>query len=276
MHQYQEKTKNCVWRDPTIHFILIGSVIFFLQGLLSFSENERETILITQRIKDEINQSYRNQYNKAPSEGEIDRMLAVWIEDELIYRRGLSLELDKNDSIIRQRIIQKTKYLFRNLAIINEPSEQELRKWYSRRVDTYRKPPRYSFDQILVRDTSKQGRERALSILLQINNGKPAHNFTGLYHAFRARGRIGLEVSFGKEFVGQLDLLRQDEWQLLQSKKGWHLVCMQKITYAPKPKFEELQPLLISEWKKQQQRVEEKKLVDELREQYEIREHSSS
>jgi hypothetical protein len=203
-------------------------------------------------------------------------MLSAWVNDELIYRRGVALGLDENDSIIRQRIIQKTKYLFRNLAIIDEPSEQELRDWYAQRSEIYRKPPRYSFEQILVRDPSAQGQESIQTILKQIQSGKSPQEFISQYHAFNERDRIGLEVSFGKVFVDRLDLLKRSEWAILQSKKGWHLLRMKKVVRSPQPSFKEIRPLLITEWKKQQQRLEEQKLVDKLKVQYDIKQSSST
>jgi hypothetical protein len=90
-HNQQTTTKGYFWRDPTFHFVIIGLAIFILQGLFQEEFDEDNTIHINQRIKDEMRQIYLNQYNRSPTQNELDDLVSAWVDDELIYRRGLSL-----------------------------------------------------------------------------------------------------------------------------------------------------------------------------------------
>ncbi len=75
-------------------------------------------------------------------------MLARDVEDEVYYREGLANGLDKDDQVIRRRVVQKMQFLEQDLAAPPEPSEPELRRYYSDHLARYRLPARVSFSHI--------------------------------------------------------------------------------------------------------------------------------
>jgi hypothetical protein len=55
------------------------------------------------------------------------------IEDEILYREGLKRGFDRDDTIIRQRVIQRTLFLAEEMAGASEaPTEAELRAFFER------------------------------------------------------------------------------------------------------------------------------------------------
>lgn len=68
------------------------------------------------------------------------------IDDELLYREGLRLGLDRNDNIVRQRVIEKMLFLAEDLAGSGRPvSDDELDKYLRAHTSDFRRPTIVSF-----------------------------------------------------------------------------------------------------------------------------------
>ena len=105
-------------RSRLAQFVLLGSVIFAISRLRG--END---IALTRSQLDALQQAEAQRTRAAPSDPELARgVVARAVEDEILYREGLLLGFDKNDSIVRQRVVQKTLFLAEELAGASEPS----------------------------------------------------------------------------------------------------------------------------------------------------------
>lgn len=258
------------WQDPLLHFFAIGLLIFSIDNFVRGEPVSEKVIVIDKPLKDELTQQFQNQNRRQPTEKELDNMLETWIQTELLYRKGLSLGLDKNDPVIRDRLIQKTEFLFKNITEVKEPTDEQLRQWYKTKSSNYQKPPRYDFEHVLVKHEHANAEQQAEIILKQIYSGTRLQNFKERHHTFVGRNYFGLKVSFGDEFVDALDQITKDQWQILRSKKGWHVVRLRSIQQDPLPSFEKIKPLLLSDWRKQKQRQQAVNLIEELRATYVI------
>lgn len=264
------QVKKKLRREPLVHFVLIGLLIFTIDKFVLRSAVDENVIVVDKVVTDEIVQQFQTQNKRVPTDKELLKLQDAWLHTELLYRKGLALGLDKNDAIIRDRIVQKTEFLFKNLAKINEPNDKQLLQLYHAKAGDYQKPPRYDFEHVLVRDGYNNAKQKAEAILKQITNGVDAQSFEQSYHVFVARKRIGLKVTFGEAFVDALDQLPNNQWQIVHSKKGWHVLRLQAKQQDPLPAFEKIRPLLRADWYKQQQRKQVAKLIDELRDSYVI------
>jgi hypothetical protein len=262
-------------REPMLHFILLGLVVFIANDYLLKQTPEENLIVIDSRVKDDLIQQFQQQKSRAPSSREIDKLVDSWLQSELLYRKGLDMGLAENDPLIRDRVIQKTEYLFRNLAVIKKPSERQLREWYQEKSDDYQKQASYDFEHILIRRQDETAKQEIEEILSQLLAGKETSDFGPAYHQFIRRNRASLGITFGDDFVEKLENMPINRWEMVVSKKGWHAVRMQSLHQAPKPEFEKLEPLLRQDWQKQQQREEVAKLIEELRKLYTIKHQSS-
>lgn len=55
----------------------------------------------------------------------------AWVDEEVLFREGLALGLDRADPIVRRRIVQQVGFLFEDLEV-GEPDEATLRAWHGR------------------------------------------------------------------------------------------------------------------------------------------------
>lgn len=63
------------------------------------------------------------------------------VDDELLYREGLRLGVDKNDNIVRQRVIEKMMFLAEDLGGSSRPvSDAELARYLETHRERFRRP----------------------------------------------------------------------------------------------------------------------------------------
>jgi parvulin-like peptidyl-prolyl isomerase len=262
-------------KEPMVHFVLLGGLVFVVSEQLAEDVAEENRIVIDNRIKTEIVQEFQQKKRRAPSQQEMDKMLDGWLRNELLYRKGLDMGLAENDPMIRDRIIQKTIFLFKNLAGLKEPSDQQLKQWYQDKAANYQKQPSYDFEHFLLREQDEGVNQRVEAILAKLLAGEEATDFKHLYHSFVGRNRASLSVTFGEEFVNDLDKVKIGEWRKVKSTKGWHLLRLKTRIQQPLPELEQIETVVRKDWQRQQQNDQVVRLIEELRNTYTILNQSS-
>ena len=78
--------------------------------------------------------TWRDQVGRDPSDEEIVRIINNLVNEEILYREALKLELDKNDRIIKRRLAQKVEFLKQD---DRQPSSADLEKFYNENQSKY-------------------------------------------------------------------------------------------------------------------------------------------
>lgn len=220
-------------REPLLHFVLLGAALFAVSEYLE-ARASHSLITISRAQQQGIVENYRLQYGVAPTPAELDALVDNVIKEEVFYHEALRLGLDKDDEIIRRRLVQKYEFLQQDLSVAREPSETELQKFYATHEQNYRVPAKLSFSQIYFsvdKGGEQQAIQRAVDALLQLQSGTATRapelgdRFPGLsdYAAVTATqiGRVFGDRGLAQEvFKGSTD-----QWQgPYRSAYGWHLV----------------------------------------------------
>ena len=69
--------------------------------------SQKETIYISDSEVLNLLNIWENQTGRPPNANEIEMIVDSLIEEEILYQESLKLGLDKNDKIIKRRLIQK-------------------------------------------------------------------------------------------------------------------------------------------------------------------------
>jgi hypothetical protein len=136
---YKHHILSKLLKEPLFHFLLIGIGLFFLFSQLN-SDTSEDT---TQRIN--VNKSnivllsatFMEENNVPPTDKEMQVLLENLIREEVLSREAIALNLDKNDGIIRHRLAQKMQYLFEDVAMIEEPTEDLLQSYFKENIDSF-------------------------------------------------------------------------------------------------------------------------------------------
>jgi hypothetical protein len=124
-----------------LHFCVLGGVIFAL------APSTRRSVSLSAGTLTALRAAEAARVAPAALDPERARDVdARAIEDELLYREALRLSLDREDPIVRQRLIQKLLLLVEDLGGASRPpTDAELRAYFEATRASWRRPERVHF-----------------------------------------------------------------------------------------------------------------------------------
>src|SRR6476620_8784302 len=101
-----------ILREPLLHFIVLGAALFAIDHMIASRADDPHTIIVDASMD--------------------QRALEVFKRDEVLYREGIAMQIDKGDPAIRSRVIFKMQSLIE--AGLRTPTfdEKALRDWFAR------------------------------------------------------------------------------------------------------------------------------------------------
>jgi len=248
-------------REPLVHFLLIGVVLF---AVYAYTDRGRGGVESSKQIRltfDDLAQMallFQAQWRRDPTAEELGRLVDSRVEEEVLYREGLAMGLDKDDTIVKRRMAQKMQFLAEDVAAAREPTTLELAKWYEQNRDQFQQPPRVSFRHLYFSPDRRgaRAREDAASALAQLA-GQPEDSKLVVTLAdpfmfqeyYRERAPEFLGKEFGPRFALAVAKLPPGSWQgPVESGFGWHLVFVDALVPGRIPPFEEIEGDVKTAW----------------------------
>ncbi len=248
-------------REPLLHFLLLGAVIFGFHHWASRGSSGVEPSHQIQLTFDDLSQLevyFESQWRRPPTPEELDRMVEDKIQEEVLYREALAMGLDKDDTIVRRRMAQKMQFLAEDVAAAREPTSDELRAWFEKNGDKFALPSRVSFRHVYFGSDRRGARahDDAVAALEKLA-GQPqdAKLAAALadpfmfqdYYADRTSSELAKE--FGPPFAVAVEKLAPGSWQgPIESGYGWHLVFVDTVVPGRVPAFEEVESDVKTAW----------------------------
>jgi len=270
-------------REPLLHFLLLGLVLF---GVYAYLHQGRGGIESSKQIALTIDDLrlmdgyFESQWHRPPTPAEFQAMVEDKVREEVLYREGLAMGLDKDDTIVKRRMAQKMQFLAEDVAAAHEPSTAELKAWFDKNTEKFALPGRYSFRHIYFSPDKrgKNAQEDAAQALAKIS-GQPedsklaasmGDNFMFQdYYGDRAPSAVAKE--FGPQFAVALEKLKPGSWQgPVESGYGWHLVFVDTVIPGRIPAFEEMEPDVKTAWLAEQKATAWQKAYADMRSKYTV------
>jgi hypothetical protein len=137
-------------REPLLHFVALGVALFLVYALASdlFTPDTSRRIKITASEIELLAENWARQWQRPPTEDELRGLVEARVREEVLYREALAVGLDQNDVVVRRRMVQKVELLSQDLALLADPTDQELQTFFAENQEEYRIPPRISFSHI--------------------------------------------------------------------------------------------------------------------------------
>jgi peptidyl-prolyl cis-trans isomerase C len=146
-------------REPLLHFLAYGAILFLLGEHLHRS-TDMYRIVVTPQRQAALAKEYAAQFGIQPTPALLRTIVAGWIHDEILYREGLALGLDKNDQVVRERVVQKMKFIMEDVAPPAEPTTQQLEAYYLAHASRYALPATATFTHVFF--STEGGQRNAL------------------------------------------------------------------------------------------------------------------
>ena len=233
-------------REPLLHFVVLGGVLFSADHLLYLHRGDPRTIVVGKEVSSEELAMFKTSRGRDPDERERAAMYRVYIDNEVLYREGLAMQVDKGDQAIRDRVIFKALSVIDANVKLPDIDDQGLKSWFEQQRSKYDEPARYTFDEAVLAGDNSEAAVRAF--VAALNSGTPGDAKAGL-RIFKGRPLENLIQSYGADFPRQVQESPIGEWRALQTKSGWRAMRVNEITSAKPAVFESVRNTVFADWK---------------------------
>ncbi len=233
-------------REPLLHFAVAGGLLF-LAARVHADATDHHRIVVGAAQVALIDQTWRLQNGSPPSAAMREFLVRKWIEEEVLYREGVARGLDRDDEIIRRRVVQKMQFLSQGLATPPAPAEADLRAYFQSHATAYRSAERVTFSHIFFSPDGRGDAAARASATTVMNTLSPRvargpergdafadrYDYANLSPTDAARlfGRSPMASAVFSAPVGQ--------WSgPYQSGFGWHLVRVESRAPSTLPPFD--------------------------------------
>lgn len=269
-----------ILREPLVHFLVIGAVLFALFRLVDDAPPSTAEIVVTRGQIDQLATSFRLVWQRPPTEQELQGLIEDHIREEVLYREAVALGLDRDDKVIRRRMRQKLEFLAEDLSAQIEPDEESLQTWFAEHPDAYVIDERFSFQQIyLSPDRRGDSLDDDIAQMLRtLSTANEEVDITTLGDpillpdAFTAMARSRVEQTFGTSFATSLQDAATGSWVgPLESGYGLHIVHVAERFPRGMPELAEVRAAVARDWSAAQQQNTLDAHYQALRQAYTIR-----
>ncbi len=270
-------------REPLLQFLLLGLLLFaayaYMQRGRGGVESSKQIAVSLDDLRT-MDVYFESQWHRQPTPAEFQAMVEDKVREEVLYREGLAMGLDKDDEIVKRRMAQKMQFLAEDVATAHEPSTGELKAWFEKNSSKFALPGRYSFRHLYF-SPDKRGKNAqadAAAALTKIA-GQPEDSKLAAasgdsfmfqdYYGDRTPEAIAKE--FGPQFAVALEKLKPGSWQgPVESGYGWHLVYVDTVIPGRVPAFEEMEPDVKTAWLGEQKQQAWAKAYKAMRAKYTV------
>lgn len=268
-------------REPLVHFLAVGALLFAIDALRSGTAPatpapraarpaaaEDRHIVLDGEVRAGIVERWRTTMGVEPTAAQIERELDRWRDEEILYREGLRLGLDRGDPAVRERVARKMAQAVGAQAVVPEPTEDELRAWFDQHPERWARPAAIDFTHVFVAGNDAAARARADELHGRLVEGaEPARlgdTFQG-GRRYRRRKLEDLAQTFGDRFADGLRAATVGGWQVVESRFGWHVVRLDARIAAEVPTFDAIRADVRKDWQDERRRALQEAAMGELR-----------
>jgi hypothetical protein len=267
-------------REPLVHFLLLGALLFLLDAWLRPAAVANEEIVVSEARIRNLAQNFRRTWQRAPTGDELVGLIENHIREEVLYREALALGLDRDDTIIRRRLRQKVEFITEEAAALAKPTDDELAAYLAGNGDTFSVEPRATFTQIYLDPGRRATRldADAKRLLEALNAGNPldpaqaGDSLMLLAPRYENASQAEIARLFGTGFAQALVVQPVGKWAgPIESGYGVHLVRVDSLTPGGTPALADVRPLVEREWANAKRQQFSKAFYEKLRSKYTIR-----
>jgi hypothetical protein len=255
-------------REPLLHFVALGGLLFLADHLLLTRADDPRTIVVSAAVDSEAIETFRAARGHEPNDEELSALRKVWLDNEVLYREGLALGVDKGDAAIRDRVIFKALSVVDSNVKLPAIDDAGLRKWFEAHREKYDEPTRYDFDEAAL--SGDNAEPAVVAFVKELNNGTPGDAKAGL-RVFKGRPQSNLVQSYGQGMADALVKATPGQWLALNTKDGWRALRLNSISAAKPAAFEALRGVVLQDWTDATASEQRSAAVRELTKKYKVK-----
>ena len=200
-------------------------------------------IVVTAAKRRWLDEHLERQWRRPPTAAESDRSVADFVREEVLYREALALGLDRDNLVVRRRLVQKMEML----ALRGRPgiTESDLMDYYLAHRADYALPESVSFRHVFFSAAIRGAGARAAAgaALAEVRDGGASGlgDPPPMPPEVSDWTRTMVEARFGADFAASVFEAGPGSWSgPVASAYGYHLVLVTRRAAARVPDFAEV------------------------------------
>lgn len=256
---------NKILKEPLVHFLIIGLALFGVYELVAPEDAvldskvivvNRDALLTFVQFR---SRAFEPQVAAARldnlSAEELDRLIADYVREEALHREAVALGVDKNDYVIKRRMIQSIEFITNGFVTAGvEITDEDVANYFADNRDDYYVRPFITFTHVYFsneRRSDDEAMDLAIRKLAELNSENVP--FTGatqhgerfpFFVNYVERDPEFVSSHFGHRMASALFALESSDTQWrgpFQSQYGAHLIMLTRNVPGRYPALDEVE-----------------------------------
>jgi PPIC-type PPIASE domain len=262
--------------EPMLHFLLIGVALFAAYQWKAPGDSGGRRIIITQGVMDDLVTQHLAARGREPSATELNHLIESYLRDEILYREGVTLGLDRDDIVVKRRVRQKIEVIVEEEASKGTPTDADLSAYFGANQTRFLQPAVLTFEQVFLGpSTSGPAVVNAVAVTRKAvrNGANPEALGTPslLPHRMTQTPSDLVARDFGPSFAAALEKLPVGEWAgPIDSSFGAHYVRVSSRAAAVVPQLADVRDQVVREWENERRQQARNDAYARMRRGYEV------
>lgn len=283
-------------KEPLLHFMILAAGLFIVHKAVSHEDMQalddkrivvdRAALLTFIQYRTKVFEPKVAAARLDALSGEaLQRVIDDYVREEAMHREARALGLDRDDYVIKRRLIQKIDFVAQGFAeVYGDPSEEELASFFAAHKSEYLIEPSITFTHVFF-DAKAHGRDKSEALaraeLEKLNAAKAGfteasrHGERFLYGMnYVERTEQYVRSHFGEAMTSTLFALpaHENRWQgPLLSPYGAHLVMVTARRAGRTPTLAEVHEKVLQDARRARIREKANEAVQHIVDSYEVR-----
>ena len=269
------------WREPLIHFFILGLSIFGLHAVLDRKPesivNDPYLVEVSSADIEWMRTIFNKQMDRGPTVQDLRGQVNQFIREQILSREAVAMGFDEGDIVVRRRLAQKMEFLFKDLSAMTQPTEEELRKYFFENRWKYENPPRVTFTQVYFSIDSRGVEEAIQAAQALIKEGGDPYSVSTLGDAsILSPGCTQCSVreirnQFGTDLAEAIKNMKPGSWYgPVKSTYGIHAVYIHDHQDMKLPNYRDIIDRIKNDWMSAKREENTRRVYDEIRSRYRV------
>jgi hypothetical protein len=262
--------------EPMLHFVLIGIALFGAYRSVSPGVSAGRRIVITQGVVDDLVTQHMAARGRQPSTSELNHLVESYLREEILYREGVRLGLERDDIVVKRRVRQKIEMIAEEDASTRAPTDAELSAYLVANQARFVQPAIVSFEQVFIGEATSGRRVVYAAAITREALRKGANSEelgqpTLLPHRMTRTPADLVARDFGATFAAALEKVPVGEWVgPIDSSFGAHYVRVSDRTPAVAPQLAAVRDHVVREWENDRRQRARNDAYAKMRAEYQV------
>ena len=281
-------------KQPLVHFLLIGLGFFMIFNFFGYGDKlDSKTIVVDKESLMTYLQYRSKAFNTQVFEDKLasmtkeeqESLISEYVREEALYREAMAMGLDKEDYIIKRRMIQKVEFISQGIAeTVTDMTDEHIKTYYKENMEDYFVEPIVTFTHVFF-DSQKwspmEAMKKAEAEVKYLNNHNitfseaPGRGDRFFYHTnYVERNLEYVENHFGSAMTKTIFESDSSDKKWLgpfQSQYGLHIVMLTKKAAGKYPDLDVVIDRVTEDARREYTRKRSDENIQEIIDEYEVK-----